>query len=134
MIEIMRLSTGTYVMGKPDERMSHSYVTVENGLDMDAVVVLSKKAQPDTPLFAIYIQSKDTYKIKIVGTGLYMVYYTCGRDWDNTVKEFTLNKRYQRFEDTFDFTNYSYKITLHAVAGGTAHTEYLDEDKFPSLK
>ena len=133
-IEIVRFSTGTYVMGKPDERMGYSYLTVDNGLGPDAVVVLSKKTQPDTPLFAVYVQSGDTYKISIVGSGLFVVYYTCGRDWDDSSKEFTINKKYKRFEDTFDFTKYDYKITLHAVAGGTAHTEYLDEEEFPDLK
>jgi len=133
-IEIVRPSTGTFVMGNPDGRPAYSFLTVENGLDLDAVVVLSKKIQPDTPILAVYVQSRDTYKISIVGSGLFMVYYTCGRDWDDSSKEFTTDKKYKRFDDTFDFTKYDYKITLHTVAGGTAHTEYLDEEEFPDLK
>lgn len=131
-IQPVRLPTGTYVLGKPGQSYTGD-LKVENGLNLDAVVVLTKTTEPNNPLKAVYIQSQDSYTIRRVGSGNYHVYFACGMDWDEESKEFTRDKIYKAFEDEFNFSIYNYEVTLHGVIGGTAGTEYLDEDEFPEL-
>ena len=61
-----------------------------------------------------------------------------GNEWDGTLMRFTQNKKYERFEDILEYKETSssyttYEVTLHAVEGGTAATEYVDPDNFPSV-
>ena len=111
---------------------SYGYLEVDNGLDLDSLVVLTKPTSPDTPVVAVYVRAEDSCKIR-AGKGHFLIYVACGKNWDDYTKEFTTNKRFKKFEEELRLNIYNYEITLHPVVGGTAHTEQLDEDEFPAL-
>jgi hypothetical protein len=111
---------------------------VENGLDLDAVAILSSSEAPQTPLLAVYIQSNDSYRMKGIKDGTYILYCALGKDWDNYSKRFTSETTYERFEQELRFTSSEttytiYEITLHPVIGGTGRTKPVSEDEFPEL-
>ncbi len=136
-IEPVRLDTGTFIV--KDLYGGKAKLTVENGLDLDAVVILSLTEEPDTSLVAVYIQSDDSYTIKRIKSGTYILYFCLGKDWDNDSNRFITEATYKRFEDEIKFISSASRysvvtVTLHTVIGGTAGTEYLSEDKFPKLQ
>ncbi|MBA7669045.1 hypothetical protein ES703_77171 [subsurface metagenome] len=135
-IQPVRLSTGTYLVKKLGGGLGE--LTIENGLDLDAVVILVDSEEPEVPLMAVYIRSEASYTMREIRDGTYVIYFSLGEDWDNDSKKFIGKTVYQRFEDELHFkttggTYTTYKATLHPVIGGTAGTEYLDEDEFPAL-
>lgn len=135
-VQIERLDTGTFVV--KELRGGKGKLTVENGLDLDALIILSSPEEPKIPLLAAYIRAKDSYSIRGIKDGVYILYYSLGEDWDSCSKEFTRNRTYKRFEDVFGFettrTTYTtWKVTLHPVIGGTAEAEPVSEDEFPGL-
>jgi len=130
-IQIERLSTGSFLVRKLSG--GSGKLTVENGLDLDAVAILSSPKEPKDPLMAVYIQSNDSYTIRGVKGGTYILYFTLGENWDSCSERFTTKTTYKRFEDEFDFVHYDYEVTLHPVIGGTAGTEPVGEDEFPGL-
>jgi len=138
-IEPVRLPTGTLLV---KELHGNGELTIENGLDLDAVAVLSSTEEPEVPLLAVYVQANDSCTTARVSDGTYMLYFAVGEDWDEASKKFTKNAGYNRFEHEFEWktTRSKYKInytiwtvTLHPVVGGTAGTESLSEDEFPQL-
>ena len=136
-IQPVRLPNGTLLV----KELSGGWgeLTIENGLDLDAVVILARSEEPEIPLLAVYVHSKDSYTITGIKDGTYVIYYTIGEDWDTDAKKFIGETEYKRFEDELHFettgsTYTTYEATLHSVAGGTAGTEYLDEYEFPNLK
>jgi len=130
-IQIERLSTGSFLVRKLSG--GSGKLTVENGLDLDAVAILSSPKEPKDPLMAVYIQSNDSYTIRGIKGGTYILYFTLGEDWDSCSERFTTKTTYKRFEDEFNFVHYDYEVTLHPVVGGTAGTEPVGEDEFPGL-
>ena len=135
-IELVRPATGTYIMGKKGSS-SYGNLDVNNGLNLDSLVVLTSCSEPEIPVVAVYVRSEDSYKIwpgRGSDVGHFYVYFACGVNWDDYAKEFTADKSFRKFEEIFDFSTYHYDITLHSVAGGTASTERLDKDEFPAIK
>ena len=105
---------------------------------MDAVAVLSRPEEPKIPLMAVYIRAGDSHTIRGIIDGVYILNFTLGKNWDEGSKKFTGKAVYQRFKDEFDFNTTSdqyttWDVTLNPVVGGTADTEYLNEDEFPVL-
>jgi len=130
-IQIERLSTGSFLVKKLSG--GSGKLKVENGLDLDAVAILSSSKEPKDPLMAVYIQANDSYTIREIKGGTYVLYFALGEDWDSCLGKFTAKTTYERFEDEFNFTRYDYEVTLHPVVGGTAGTEPVGEDEFPEL-
>jgi len=135
-IEPVRPDTGTYLV--KDMPHGKAKLTVENGLDLDAVVILSLAEEPDKPLAAVYIQADDDYTIKQIDGETYILYFSLGKDLDDGSHKFMSEATYERFEDEIKFVSSSSSysvitVTLHPVAGGTAATEHLGEDEFPEL-
>lgn len=136
-IEPVRLPTGSYIVRELTG--GRARLEVENGLDLDAVVVLSSSAEPSIPLVAVYIQSGDSFTVRKIERGTYVLYFSLGEYWDNDSKKFIGETIYQQFEDEFDFVSSSrrytiWTVTLHPVVGGAAGTEFLSEDEFPGLE
>jgi SH3-like domain-containing protein len=131
-----RLATGT-VIRQAGALNGEGHLTVENGLDLDAVAVLS---WPDArPMIAVYIQNHDQFTITGIPDGTYDLFFTLGEDWDSEQAKFTRRKSLSRFDEPFPFTTTAttyrvWSVTLHPVAGGTAETEPLSEEEFPDLK
>lgn len=136
-IEPVRLPTGSYIVRELTGGKAR--LEVENGLDLDAVLVLSSSAEPSIPLVAVYIQSGDSFTVRKIEGGTYVLYFALGEGWDNDSKKFIGETIYQQFEDEFDFVSKSrsytiWTVTLHPVIGGTAGTEFLSEGEFPGLE
>jgi hypothetical protein len=134
--QAVRLATGTFLIQRLSGGMGE--LTVENGTDLDAVAILSRPEQLSFPLLAVYIKAKDSYTVKGIGDGIYLLYYMLGEDWDDTSKAFTMNSSFSRFEDELHFATTAnayevYEATLHPVVGGTAQTESVDRNEFPKL-
>ena len=130
------LPTGTFLVKK----ISGGYgeLTIKNGLDWDAIIILSESYKPDLALISVYIQAGDTHTITGIEDGIYILYYALGKDWDSNSKKFRIKEEYARFEEEFEFeTTYvtytTYTVTLYPVVGGTARTEYVSEEEFPKL-
>lgn len=131
-----RLTTGT-VIREVGARNGLGELTIENGLDVDAVAVLTQ--QGSSWLFAVYVLNHGTHTVGGIPDGTYELYFTLGEDWDAETAQFTRKRSLSRFEDTFPYsttdTTYAiWSVTLHAVAGGSASTEGVPEDTFPDLR
>ena len=137
MVEPVRPDTGTSIVKELSGGKAR--LTVDNGLDLDTVVILSRTEEPEVPLMAVYIRSEDRYTIRGITRGTYILYFSLGKDWDDYSNKFINEATYKRFDDDIKFVSsrsrYSViEVTLHPVVGGTAATEYLDEDEFPGLR
>lgn len=113
-------------------------LTIENRLDLDAVAVLSGSDKPKEALVVVYIRSNDVYTIRDIPDGVYILYYTLGKDWDDESRKFTLEQAKRRFEEKLEFETAgrmytTYTAILHQVPGGTARTEEVSEGEFPEL-
>jgi hypothetical protein len=112
-------------------------LSVENGLDLDAVGIL-QQLDGDWKI-AVYIQNHDSFTITGIPDNTYDLYFTLGEDWDSEQAKFTRRTSHSRFEESFPYTTsattYSiWSVTLQPVEGGTAETEAVPEDEFPDLK
>ena len=131
-----RLATGT-VIREVGARNGPGELTIENGLDVDAVAVLTQ--QGSSWMFAVYVLNHGTHTIGGIPDGTYELYFTLGEDWDAAAARFTRKRSLSRFEDTFPYaettTTYNiWSVTLHPVTGGSASSEDVPEDAFPALK
>jgi hypothetical protein len=113
----------------------------------DTVVVLTTTGS-NSPIIAVYVKKGDLYIISDIGDGKYDLYFMGGEDWNSDENVFIKNKVYQRFAEPFEFKTYtthdffssneelhyqSFEITLYAIYGGNAQTEYISDQEFPSL-
>jgi len=132
-----RLATGT-IIREVGARNGQGQLQIENGLDEDAVAVLSQ--QEGSLLIAVYILNHSSYTITGIPDGTYDLYFAVGEDWDEQQAAFTRKRRLSRFDNPFPFTTATdatfrgWSITLQPVAGGTASTENVPEDEFPDLQ
>ncbi len=131
-----RLPTGTFIK-QTVPLDGYGELEVENGTDLDAVVVFTTLA--DEPIFAVYIQAHSKFTISGIRDGTYKLFFMLGEDWDEARGRFTRRARYEVFEDEFPYTTTAttatvWSVTLHPVVGGTAATEQLDEGEFPPLR
>lgn len=118
-------------------------LTIENGLVWDAVAILSRHDDPNTPLTSVYIKSGGSYTITGIPYGTYELYYMLGKGWDDEIKSFSIIAERNRFEESFEFERTKdfwgneyepgWEVTLYEVSGGTARTEEVSEDDFPKL-
>jgi len=139
--EAKSLPTGTYLV--KNLYGGYGELNVENGLAWDAIAILSKQDEPNTPLTSVYINSEDSYTITSIPDGTYILYYSIGKDWNSELMKFSIIDEYGRFEDPLEFEittsmwgaeQYTtYSATLHSVYGGTAETEEMSEENFPKL-
>ncbi len=136
------VSTGS-TFDKNSYRTGEGSIKVDNGLSWDALVVLSKEDNKDDILSATYIQSKRQWTISQIPDGRYKLYFKLGKDWDNDARKFLIVPGRTKFDDVFVFDttpdwkgdrySQTFSVTLHAVEGGDARTEYIDESEFPSV-
>ncbi len=109
---------------------------VDNGLTLDAVVVIVDKMKHDQVIKAVYIRAEDSFDIGNLSASEADVYFMIGENWDPQEKKFIDVLSYHRLDYDYDFSRFGshYEITLHGVPGGTIRTEDLSEDDFPRLK
>jgi len=121
-------------------RTGEGEMTVKNGLEWDAVIILSKDDASHENVKGVFIKANETYTISGIPDGKFILYDTLGKDWDNKAGQFTITEERSRFEDTFSFeTNWNkgqyttWQVTLYPVRGGSAQTTGVDEADFPKL-
>lgn len=132
-----RLTTGSFIKDA-GFRDGEGELTIANGQDLDAVVVLTTLLD-NKPILSVYIQASQSFTIPKIRDGTYYLYFSQGEDWDSTSGKFTRKARFFRFEDTFPFrttsTTYTtWKVTLYKVPGGTASIDSINEGQFPDLR
>jgi hypothetical protein len=128
-----RLATGT-IIKQTGATNGEGELTVDNGLDLDAVAVLSR----DSWLLAVYVRNNSSHTITGIPDGNYELFFTLGEDWDAAQGAFTRRRDLSRFEESFPFTStpttYSvWSVTLHPVPGGTANSQDVPANQFPNL-
>lgn len=111
---------------------------IENGRTQDALVALTAVNTPDTPLLAVYVRANSSTTVRNIADRNYDVYFSHGTDWDSYSKRFTENVSHMKFRDSLSFVTTSmqytvWEITVHAVAGGEAATDYVSPDRFPKF-
>lgn len=120
---------------KPNQRGGGSgTLTVDNGTTTDGLVILTLD---DVAIMAVYVRASDSFKMQGIRDGTYYLYFSTGEAWDG--QRFTVNPRYQKFEEPFQFTTgattyTTWSITLHGVVGGTASAENISEGEFPAIE
>jgi hypothetical protein len=134
--------TGTFIVNNSKMGTGYGELTINNGLDSDAIVVLSKSYKPKVAWISVYVQSNDSYTIIGIPDGVYILYFSFGENWDNNSKKFTKAAIFQRFEKELEFKTTEtpteiwydiYSVTLHPVPEGTAKTRYINETDFPEV-
>ena len=117
-------------------------LTIENGNDRDAVLVLARKASPKKAVLVVYVRAGKDATVKGIKDGTYIVYYSIGTRWDSKSRAFTSDVERSRFEDTIRFkttrtstmiTWSVWTLTLNTVIGGNAPTEDVDPGDFPGV-
>lgn len=132
-----------YPMPTPPYGGGEGELTIENGLVWDAIAILSRHDDPNTPLTSVYIKSGGSFTITGIPYGTYELYYKIGKGWDDEIKSFSIIAERNRFEESFEFERTKdfwgneyepgWEVTLYEVSGGTARTEEVSEDDFPKL-
>ncbi|MEM2175648.1 MAG: hypothetical protein QXI58_08535 [Candidatus Micrarchaeia archaeon] len=137
-----RPKTGTFL--KDAYRNGYGILIIKNELnDEDAVCIISHISNPEIPLIAVYIRSKESFTIQGIEDGLYYLYFSLGEEWNSEQNRFMKNPKFKRFKDIFEFeTEYVgnmiyytvYEVTLYGVIGGKAETVNISEKDFPKFK
>jgi hypothetical protein len=124
--------TGTFL--RDTARTGQGKLTIQNGADTDAVIVLTNLSS--APLLSVYVRSGDSYTVTGIRDGQFRVFFATGHDWDTGAAVFTRDASLKVFQDTLAFvttsTQYTiWTLTLHVVSGGNAPTQPVDPSQFP---
>lgn len=134
--EIMRLPTGTYIARNVSS--GEGELSIENGLDEDAVILITSEANPKKTIIGVYIRAGDRFIVTGIPDGNYIVYYRIGLDWDINTNQFTRSETSERFEELLSYETTSdlytsYELTLQKVEGGNAETYDVSDSEMPSV-
>ena len=125
--------TGTFFVY---HRQGSAQIEVTNRFsDLDVVAILAKADEPEIAVTAFYVQAGDIYKFKLVGHGLYIVYFTIGEEWDDDTYKFLTRATYHRFEDEYMFSSLKeIKTIWYFRLGPDMPGGQIPESLFPPLK
>lgn len=146
-VKPVRLSNGAVIV-RPGGGLGQ--LKIKNGNSEDAMVVLTKPGSRKA-VASVYVRAKKTSLLKGLGNGKYGLYFSIGRDWNWHMRDFFAVGERGKFSKPLDYStstssyisgNYRYTnteytafdVSLHAVSGGTARTESVDEAAFPSAR
>lgn len=96
---IARPQTGDLI--KDVARNGYGELVIHNNWTMDTVAVLTDNKVK--PILAVYIRSKDIYKITKIEDGSYGLYFTVGNLWDAQAKKFRSVLGYYRYNPPLVF-------------------------------
>jgi hypothetical protein len=94
-----RPETGTLI--KDIARNGYGELIIHNNWTMDTLAVLTDSHVK--PLMAVYIRSKDSYKISKIEDGNYGLYFTVGNLWDAKARKFRSVLGYYRYNPPLVF-------------------------------
>lgn len=130
-----RLNTGTFLIRNS---AGIGELTIRNGVNYDALIVLSRPDRPKDVVISVYIRSQDSYTISNIPDGIYILYYSLGNDWNDQLKEFSIVESFSRFDEELRFETTSsssttYSATLYGTIEGNARTMNVDRSEFPKI-
>lgn len=105
-IEIRTLTIGTILKRNLNEGKGE--LTIKNGLNFDAVVVLARSNNLKESVLSIYIQTGQSYTISSIPDYNYVLFYIIGKDWDNQLNEFSILEGSSRFEEELNRNSSSF--------------------------
>jgi hypothetical protein len=132
---IVRPGTGTLI--KDVARNGYGELLIHNNWTMDTVAVLTDNNVK--PLLAVYIRSKDSFRITKIEDGSYGLYFTVGNLWDSEGRKFRSVLGYYRYNPPLIFQTaetekdieYSiFELDLYEAGASNFVPEQFD---FPSL-
>jgi hypothetical protein len=111
---------------------------ISNYSEHDAAVKLKTSANRNTVRF-VYVRAMSDVTVSGIAAGEYLLQFSTGVDWDESLGGFRRNRRLVQFERPLPFredelddsTRYSvHKVTLHPVRNGNARTEAISPEDF----
>lgn len=137
-LSTQRPATGSIL--QDSDRDGLGELTIENGLDLDAIAVLA--SQTSQPLVSVYIRSAESYILKGIRDGVYLLFFSMGEDWNAEVSNFSQPQGF-RFDKSLSFetahiqegTRYSVKrVSLHSEPGGSVPVVPVSPEQFPPIR
>jgi hypothetical protein len=113
-------------------------LTVKNGTDKDAVVLLSKFTTGQRARW-FFVRSGDSAQVGKIPAGVYRLSFTTGLDWVESATEFGWQASYREFDRTFEFNEKDtpegiefedLTVTLHPVVFGNVRTRPISREEF----
>ncbi len=129
------LPNGTIL--KSSDGWGANELTIENGIDSDAVVKLVPSMNPSQASMIVYVRANNTAFLKGISPGSYSLWYMLGSDWSEGTKKFLSISACSKlakelvFTQT-DVTTSQWTITLHPVVNGNASSVRLEQTLFDS--
>lgn len=77
--------------------------------------------------FSFYVCAGDTVEMN-VPTGTASIYFASGKTWYGP--DYRFGETEYKADDIYDFTNYTYELTLYPVPNGNLETEKVNEEEF----
>lgn len=129
--------SGEIILGYVAEEYE-SELTIKSSSSWDSYIVLNYSSRPNSSLsgafpsiFAFYVRAGDEVTVS-VPQGTATLYYATGETWYGKKNKFGENTAYSASDDIFDFTNYTWEVTLYPVVGGDFDTYTIDPEDFPA--
>ncbi|MBX3080805.1 MAG: PD40 domain-containing protein [Anaerolineae bacterium] len=132
----MALSDRCRISSSFSDKLANNELIIDNGLNLDAVVVL--KRTQDELTNAVYVRSGDKFTLMSIANGDFDLFYMVGQQWDDSLDQFTVDAQFERFANKLTFNDTGrnhtvYTVTLHPVQGGTAQVVPIPPEEFPKI-
>lgn len=131
-------SNGTYRglrLGTYTESLRTSSLTVktpDNGLYYCLIFVDAKN--PSRKNFAVFVHPDSEKIISVPELENQLVYITCGKKWYGYTRFFGDEGYWSTSDDIFDFSKYTWTLSLKKVTGGDWETKDIDRYEVPFLQ
>jgi hypothetical protein len=104
---------------------------VINNADTDAVVTLTPVGTKK-PVASIYVRASSHTTLGDIPGQTFDVYIASGLDWDSAAQKFTRQCGYSKADDTFDFSNNDWTLTLTKQINGNLSVSTLGAGDAPN--
>jgi hypothetical protein len=112
-------------------------INVDNGTDLDSVVVLIKEDK--TFLVAFYVRTKEQYVLFGIPNGKLQVFFTTGKDWNGNQKKFMTGITYNLVDEPLNFITAGdigsqWNVSLVGGLGNPTPSSEITPDQFPPIR
>jgi len=101
-VKPVRLANGKVVTRRVKGGRAH--LTVKNGNDADAMVVLTRSSAPRTPVLVVYVRGNQRVKVDGIPDGRYIFWDALGEDWNWYTRDFLTVQEYKRWLEPLQFS------------------------------
>ncbi|NUR58962.1 MAG: hypothetical protein HOV87_09850 [Catenulispora sp.] len=98
--------------------------------DQDAVITLTHVGNKN-PVTSVYVRANSTTDLNEVPATKFDAYISYGTDWDDAAHAFTRDCAFSKTDQTFDFSNNDWELTLYKVANGNMQEIPVDPNQAP---